>query len=227
MQFNRTKNWIRKGLGLLCWRMKETKSNPEPTAIKSVGYYMACPVATCDRCGQGIKHVFPVSLKDGTVFRYGSECINTVLAGDTTLKGLWNKNAKLLAKYKHWLEILNMPASEMPVGKNACNARPGDTTRFVGDEKGSWLGIECNVFHPAPEFRPSTFDGTREDFDMRKCGKSAWERNSPENWDIRVQAGIERQKKQLNEQIARIEPFLARILAKGLAGQQQPQQQAA
>jgi hypothetical protein len=34
------------------------------SAIRTVSFYTACPVETCDRCGQGIKYVGLVNYKD-------------------------------------------------------------------------------------------------------------------------------------------------------------------
>ena len=114
------------------------------TGIKSVGYYVAQPVECCDRCSQGIKYVFPVTWKDGTVQKFGMECINRVLNDDTSLKSLFKKNAKLLAKLKDYAEILSRDPIDMPFGHEYYHSGQF----MIADSKGDDICYECYVFHP-------------------------------------------------------------------------------
>lgn len=199
-----------------------TNKAPEPTAIKSVGYYTASPVECCDRCGQGIKHVFPVHLKDGTVFKYGSECINKVLAGDTTLKSLWRKNAKRLQELKHHIEVLSRPVSEMPKGFEYFNS---GIFIIIDDNGKSINGSQTGsiLFHPEADEAKNAASQYPADGRQQWDGKKyiAW---TPEARRAQALEKIESAKAWINSEIARIEPFLARILAKGLAGQPKPEQ---
>lgn len=194
-----------------------TPTAPKPiTGIKSVAFFRDGQGRCCDRCGTFIKNVALVTTKDGTSLSYGSECIEKILSGDTSLQGLWNKNFKLLQKFQRHLEILNMPADQMPVGKQAINAGRDDTTRFIAEnDKGSWMCHEHYYFHPGPQYRPHNLDGRRQ-FDMRNMGKTSWEPYTAENWDAKCAYNIEEGKKWLQVRIDRISNFLARVMNKGL-----------
>lgn len=105
------------------------QTNQTISGVRRVTFYTACPVETCDRCGQGIKHVALVKFKDETTQRYGLDCINKILEGDTSLKGLFKKNQKLLATYTARLEILNR--SIIPKG---CEYYDSGMFLVVGDD---------------------------------------------------------------------------------------------
>lgn len=195
--------------------MKTENKHPAPTAIKSVGYYTASPVQTCDRCGQGIKHVFPVSLKDGTQFRYGMECINRVLEGDTSLISLWKKNAKRLQELKAHAEILARPLDQIPAKQEYYNSG----IFIITDEKGKVINgsaTGCCVFHPnVDEEKNAAGQYYRADGqDIFEAGK--WVKWTPEARRAEHLRKLESAKQFIAGEIARIEPFLARILAKGL-----------
>jgi hypothetical protein len=192
-----------------------------PTGIRSVAFFRDGTGRCCDRCGTFIKNVALVTTKDGSSLSYGSECIEKILSGDTSLQSLWNKNFKLLQKFQRHLEILNLPADQMPVGKRAINERPGDTTRFIAEnDKGSWMCHDHYYFHPGVEFRPTNLDGQRT-FDMRKMGngKTYYEAYTVENWDALRAFDIEQGKQWVQVRITRISAFLSRVLEKGLVTQ--------
>lgn len=220
--------------------------NPTPattarpiTGLKSIAYFRDGTGRCCDRCGTFIKNVALVSLKDGTMMSYGSECIEKVLAGDNSLLKLWKTNYKLLQKWQRYLEILSRPVDQIPFDKRGYYDRG---VFFVCDDeqKGICCGMRynlpssgrlivhsgCNIFHPTHITEPalSRFDG-RETFDMRgPTGGSAWERYTLENWQKHCLAHLEAHKAWLAFEIDRIGKFLARILEKGLITQQQAQQ---
>jgi len=180
----------------------EAKPSLHPSAIKSVSCYTACPVETCDRCGSAINLVNVVTLKDGTSQKFGSECINKILAGDTSLKGLFAKNAKLLKRYKNWLETLRLPVEQWPVGSDYYNsgfffvaATNGEEIRY--GKSGS------SLFHPLHFAKPS----------------SPYFRDGAQGDRIKADhaAKPELARQYLAAEILRIESFLARIVAKGLA----------
>lgn len=165
------------------------------TAIKRVTYYQASPVETCDRCGTGIKNVFLVSYQDATTQRYGSECINKILGGDTTLKGLFNRNAKKLQKYQQFLAILSSPESEMPRGSEYFNSG----LYFIGNGEGKDVSTTHWFFHPEYDAEKNTAGGryvvTDRAARLAECRKE-----------------IEQGKAWLGKEIARIEQFLAKVL---------------
>ena len=183
-----------------------------PSAIKSVGYYTACPVTSCDRCGTGIKHVFPVTLKDGSVFRYGSECINKILSGDNSLLALWKKNSKLLQRLQRDLEVLSRPWSDIPVGKVAINAMPGSCRRFVScEDNGAWIAyIGGMMFHPN-HYSEDEFDGKQN-----RWYHGAFHFNTLAQFHFECENRRVEFTKHLQTEIARIELFLGRVIAKGL-----------
>lgn len=168
------------------------------SGIIRVGYYQAAPIERCDRCGQGIKHVFVVKYRDGVTEKYGSECINKILAGDTSLKSLFNKNAKLLQKYQRYLAVLNMPEEEMPRGSEYF----GSGLYFIGDGEGKDISFDGHwQFHPI--------------YDADKNGAGVhYVVTNPQDRLKRDRAEIEKGKVYLQKEITRIEGFLARVLAK-------------
>ena len=76
----------------------------EKTGIRRVNFYVASPVETCDRCGQGIRNVALVTYKDGTSARFGCDCIEKVLATAPNLRRLFRRNAELLISYSDALD---------------------------------------------------------------------------------------------------------------------------
>jgi hypothetical protein len=193
------------------------KPAPQPSAIKSVNYYVASPVECCDRCSQGIKHVFSVSLKDGTQFKYGSECINKILANDTSLKGLWRKNSKRLMELKRHLEILSRPLEQIPTHQEYYHSG----IYIITDEDGKIINgskTSSCIFHPNVDIdRCMASDYGKNTSTTGLIGKSS----TAESLHAKFSAGIEEAKKFIKGEIDRIEPFLARILAKGLVTESQ------
>lgn len=198
--------------------MTTTNNHPKPTAIISVGYYVASPVQTCDRCGQGIKHVFPVRLKDGTFYKYGSECITRVLEGDTSLLALWKKNAKRLQELKAHAEILARPLDQIPTGHEYY----GSGIYIITDEKGKTINgskTGCCIFHPNVDMErnlKSSYPIDGRPGEWIENGKRCFGSYTPEVARRSMLEKIEEAKTYIAGEIARIEPFLARILAKGL-----------
>jgi hypothetical protein len=197
------------------------RTAPEPTAIKSVSYYVACSVETCDRCGQGIKYVHPVSLKDGTVFKYGSECINAVLEGDNSLKSLWRKNANQLKRLKLHLKILNRPLDQIPTEREYYNSGIYIITDGSGKTiNGSRTG--CILFHPTVNVErnaDSQYAIKGQQRDWVEGGRRVYGNYTHEVASRLSLEAIENAKVYIKSEIERIELFLARILAKGLIKQ--------
>lgn len=193
------------------------------TGIKSLAFFTASPVHTCDRCGQGIKYVAAVTYKDDTRMEFGMDCIEKILSGDNTLLKLWKKNHRLQKHYQACLDILSLPEDQLPLGKRAINDNSG-AFRFIADEKGQWMTVKTHpqgsqhmLFIPQPlDVDAAKFTGQRT-FDMRSMpGKTCWEPWTLENWQALCRFNIEQAKTWLKSEIERITAFLARILAKGL-----------
>jgi len=178
--------------------MEETLKIYEKSAIIRVSYYMASPVECCGRCSQGIKHVFVVRYKDGVTEKYGSECINKVLSGDTSLKSLFNRNSKLLQKYQHYLAVLNMPENDIPRGSEYF----GSGLYFIGD------GEEKDVSFNGRRYFHPIYDAARNAANGRYVVTDEAARL------LRDRAEIEQGKAYLQKEIERIETFLARVLSK-------------
>jgi len=176
----------------------EAKQILGTTAVRSVFYYTASPVTSCDRCSQGIKHVAQVTYKDGLVQKYGLDCIEKILAAVPDLRTLYLRNAKLLTKYQRYLQILTGPAEDMPYGREYFNSGQ----YFIGDGNGKDLFcFDSWAFHPLCD----------------------WEKNQSGNQyvikdkaasDARCQDDINRKVIKLRSEIERIEGFLARVLSK-------------
>lgn len=199
--------------------------NTKPiTGIRTVNFFRDGRGRCCDRCGTFIKNVALVTYKDGESLSYGSECINKILSGDTTLKGLWRRNAKKLQHYQACLEILSRPEPQMTIGRRAINDDNG-AFRFIADENGGWMmggGVKYPsmsthyFFHPMPmDVAAAKFTGART-FDMREAGLTAWEPYTLVNWQIKCRASIEDGKAWFQQEITKLSAFLGRILAKGL-----------
>lgn len=202
--------------------MSETTTTPatkNPTAIRRVHFYTASPVECCDRCSQGIKYVALVTLKDGTAFKYGMDCINKILAGDTSLKGLFSKNAKLLKKYEEYLRILSLPVDELQAPISYYDRG----IWIIADTEGKMISVNGHcLFHPTKINGDIVrrMDGSKT-FDMRGVapGLGCLEPMTAENWKIKHTAAIEADKKWLAEQIERLQGFLARIMNNAAAKQ--------
>lgn len=185
----------------------ETK--PIKSALR-VSCYVASPVETCDRCSAGIKYVSVVHFADGVSQKFGSECINKILNQDNSLKAQFKKNSELLRRYKRYLEILSMPEDQMPIDARGYYDRG---FYFVADDDGKTLCVGHNFFHPTKLDDHAQLDGSQT-FDMRSCGKGAWEPSTRENWAIKCRHEIAQGRKELEGHIARIEKFLAAVLRK-------------
>jgi hypothetical protein len=183
----------------------------ELTGIRSVHFYIATgPVETCDRCGSAIRQVAVVTWKDGTSQKYGSECINKILAGDTSLKSLFRKNSKWLKRYTDWLEILNRPIEKMPHTQEYY----GSGLYFITDDKGeSLVSTGGSLWHPDVDLEKNETSRYR----LLKPG----ERGNTAQKDyatFRAKAieDIEKAKAGYSNQIVKLQAFLARIIEKGL-----------
>lgn len=170
------------------------------TSIKSVGYYRATEIATCSRCSQVIKNVAVVTYKDGTVERYGMDCIEKILEGAPSLIGLFKKNAKLARKYSDYIASLTGPADKMPRGREYFNSG----LYFIADSEGKDIMFERWYFHPV------------YDADKNAAGEHYVVKDAAAHV-ARCNQEIERALPKLRAELARIEAFLARIVAKGLA----------
>jgi hypothetical protein len=167
-------------------------------SIARVSRYTATPVTSCDRCGQGIKYVSLVTYKDGETQKYGSECINKILAEEPTLAKLFETNSKKLAKYQDYLSILEGPIEKMPYGREYF----GRGLYFIADSNGKDIFMEHWLFHPGFDVANSIYND-RPKAELDKFYKD----------DIACRAKF---CAKLKSEIERIELFLGRILAKGL-----------
>lgn len=70
----------------------------------------------CDRCGTQIRYVFTVTFVDNVTKKFGSECINKILAGDNSLKTLFKKKQKEAIELAQKIEILKRDPDDMPRG---------------------------------------------------------------------------------------------------------------
>lgn len=191
--------------------MNETTNRP-PSAIASVSTYIAAPVETCDRCSAAIKIVTVVVYKDGFREKFGSECINKILSGDTSLKSLFNRNVKRLAKAKRILEIFSRPLDQIPHDRGY-----RDGFYMIAEENGGRaICLKHYYFHPT-YLVDAHFSGQVEHacFGTKPFG-TCWIADTRENWEKRCISELEDGKAELRKQIDRLEKFLARVLAKGM-----------
>ena len=178
------------------------------SGIKSVGFTQKVmragdtfiPTGTCDRCGTGIKNVFVVTYRDGSVQNYGSECINKILSNAPDMKSLFAKNAKLLKRYQDYLTILSGPAEAMPRGSEYY----GSGLYFIADSEGKDISFGHWFFHPI-------FDEEKNADHQRHVVKT--------EWIARCEKEIQRDLPKLKSEIARLESFLGRILFKGMTAE--------
>jgi hypothetical protein len=197
--------------------MNENTQKKSPSAIRRVTFYTASPVECCDRCSQGIKNVALVEYKDGLFEKYGMDCIDKILSGDTTLKSLFRKNAKLVKKYRAWLEILSRPEGQISADRPYYDRG----IYIITDEDGaiiSWENGRC-LFHPTKIDQKfiDTRDG-QETFGGRDAnGKFYhWRPATLENFQIDLRWNLKSAREWLQKELDRLEGFLARVLAKGL-----------
>lgn len=166
------------------------------SGIARVSYFSANPVHTCDRCGQGIMHVFSVKFRDGLVAEYGIECINRILNNEPSLRSLFKKNVDLLQKRQRALRALSLPESEMPRGREYY----GSGQYFIADETGEDVMAETHwFFHPVYDEAKNTAGGR-------------YIVSDPASRLVRIRKEIEDGKIWLTSEIARIEAFLAKVL---------------
>lgn len=174
------------------------------TGILKVGYTQMVhqagdniqPAGTCDRCGTCIKHVFVVTYRDGSVQKYGSECINKILSNAPTLKSLFSKNSKLLIKYQSYLAILSAPLDQASRGQEYYGAG----FYFIADNDGKDICFNNYFFHP-------TVDEKNADHQRRV---------NPADWAIRCDKDAKIGVAKLEKEIARIESFLGRVIEKAV-----------
>ena len=165
------------------------------SAISRVTYFQASPVHTCDRCSQGIKHVFSVTFRDGLRQEYGSECINRVLDAEPTLRSLFAKNSRLLQKRQRALRALSLPDDQMPRGREYY----GSGLYFVADEQGEDVMTTHWFFHPIYDVEKNQ---SGERYVVTDDAKRLAE----------IRKDIEQGKAWLAKEIDRIELFLAKVL---------------
>lgn len=196
----------------------KTENPIKGTGIKSVRFYIASPVECCDRCSQGIKYVALVAYADGTVAKYGMDCINRVLSSDNSLKRLFKRNSDLLKRYEENLRILNLPEDEMPIDERGYYNRG---IFFVAGLDGRAIFGKNLFFHPTKLDwdRFSNASGCSKTLDMRECGKGCWEEMTPENWAIKCRHSIGRGRIFFKSEIDRLSTFCARVLTKAASNQ--------
>ena len=175
------------------------------SGVKSVGFTQKTmragdtfiPTGTCDRCGTGIKNVFVVTYRDGSVQNYGSECINKILSNAPDMKSLFTKNAKLLKRYQDYLTVLSGPIEAMPRGSEYF----GSGLYFIADSEGKDISLGHWFFHPI-------FDEEKNADHQRHVVKA--------EWLARCEKEVQRDLPKLKAEIARLESFLGRVLFKGM-----------
>lgn len=188
--------------------MDTTTAPRTPSGIRRVTCYIASPVETCDRCGQGIKNVCAVFYKDDSRRVFGTECINKVLAGDTSLRSLWRKNVKVLAYRRACLAALelgeNAPVGQEYYGSGMFFIATADGQSVCGDRGQSF-------WHPNMDLEKNLSGQHYRQDGKHWLGGTKY--NTPENFRATAFAGIEQGKKWFSSEITRLETFLARVLA--------------
>lgn len=164
--------------------------------IKSVTYYVAVgPVECCSRCFTGIRNVFLVNYQDGLREKYGSECINKIMNNAPSLRTMFQKNAKKLAKYQAWLAILSGPVAEMPRGSEYFNSG----MYFIADAKGGDIFFNNHwYFHPE-------FDGEKNASSNRVIADGA-------SFYAKMLKDLQADLPKITAEITRLETFLAKVL---------------
>ena len=174
-------------------------TNTEQSGIQKVSFYIATPAETCDRCSAGIKYVSLVSYADGSVQRYGSECINKILNHAPTLKNLYAINVKILKQYVDSSEVLSRDPKDMLKGREYFDSG----LYFIADDKGKDIFTNHWFFHP--------------DYDQEKNhGGDNYVVTNPAEARAKCIAEIESGKQFFAKEVTRIESFLAKILRKAL-----------
>lgn len=167
------------------------------SAIKRVTVYTASPVEMCERCGQGIKYVALVTYQDGFTAKYGMDCIERVMSGDTSLKSLFLKNVKRLRKFQDYLVSLSLPFDQMPKGSEYYNSG----LYMVADSHGKDILFNHYYFHPI-------FDAAKNSAGGRYVVNDSAEHVAG------CVAEIEAAKPKISAEIQRLENFLAKALSK-------------
>jgi hypothetical protein len=168
---------------------------------------------TCDRCGAGIATVHAVDFKDGSRQVFGTDCIEKILAGDTSLRGLYRKQVKNVARLNRALDALRL-GDAAPRG----NEYYGSGMFFVTDSTGEAIVWGSgSLWHPTMDAEKNQ-GGTS----YRLDGKSFYfpwvgrQDNTPENFTLRARSSMARAIPEIEAEVAKIESFLGRIVAKGL-----------
>jgi hypothetical protein len=179
-----------------------------PSAISRVSYYIATPVETCDRCGQGIKHVAAVFFKDDSRRVFGMDCINKVLSGDTSLRCLFRKNVETLKYRKACLRALEL-GEKAPVGSEYY----GSGMFFIATETGEDVrGSRGESFwHPTMDVEKN-LSGDNYRQDGKRWLGTADGYNTTEAYKTRALRDLEKAKVWVRSEVDRLESFLAKIL---------------
>ena len=186
------------------------------SGLRRMSYYVAPgAVEICDRCGAAIRIVAVVEWRDGTKQKYGSECINKILGGDTTLKGLFKKNFNLLRQFQGWLDVLNRPVNQIPKGREYFKSG----LYMITDDNGKDIHASKTgafLFHPDADLERNAVS----DYAFLQEGESLPYHTSGKMTYAQFQAKrlkeIEDAKVWLQDQISRLESFLAKVVEKGL-----------
>ena len=192
------------------------KTAGDVSGLRRVSYYVAPgAVEICDRCGAAIRIVAVVEWRDGTKQKYGSECINKILGGDTTLKGLFKKNFNLLRQFQGWLDVLNRPVNQIPKGREYFKSG----LYMITDDNGKDIHASKTgafLFHPDADLERNAVS----DYAFLQEGESLPYHTSGKMTYAQFQAKrlkeIEDAKVWLQDQISRLESFLAKVVEKGL-----------
>ena len=168
---------------------------------------------TCDRCGAGIAMVHAVDFKDGSRQVFGTDCIEKILSGDTSLQSLYRRQVKNLARCKRAVEALQL-GDAAALGQEYYGAG----MFFVADSTGaSVTGDRGQSFwHPKVDAEKN-LAGTNYRLDGRLILKGGrWVNNTPEQFTLQAREDMTRALGYFNAEVAKIESFLGRIVAKGL-----------
>ena len=169
------------------------------TGIARVHCYVAPGrTETCDRCSRDIRHVCLVTWKDGRSERFGIECINKILGGDTSLQTLFKKNQKLAEKYAHYLDVLSREPELMPRGSEYF----GSGLFFIADDDGKDISLGRWCFHPVP------------DWDKNQGGDAYVQQMTQEVYRTAKLADVAKMVTAIKIEQARVEGFLKKALIK-------------
>lgn len=186
---------------LIAQRSKRIQAHRKSGVLTVTTYYDALGALRCDRCGNPSQRFTVITFRDGSQIRLGPECVSRFMTGSATDSEAWHDLQRRVLDMTAIRKALDLPPNEMP-GWNHTRIRDSrnpvrELRSPITDSRVKW----------GPEQKYLEIPLLRNDPTVDK-----WSKRKQERFLQTATADLERAKEWFNDEIARTEVQLSKLL---------------